>query len=579
MNGERPVLFGTRGMVVTGHHLATRAAVRVLALGGNAIDAGVAAGLTLGVVHPDMVCLGGVAPILLWPAGGAPVSISGLGRWPRAASLSWYNERFGDRLPEGVLQWVTPAALDAWLTALELYGTLRFADVAHDALVLARDGFAVHPFMAYNLRRQGEAAWRWPENNRLFYGGRQQPLKVGQRFRQPALAALLQRLIDVESRHADREAGIAAVRDYFYKGEPAAAIAEFAREHGGLLTREDLADFRVQVEPVVSATYHDLEIVGCGPWCQGPMLQQILRLLENFDLRSMGHNSPEYIHTVVEAIKLAAADREAWFGDPEFVPVPVAGLLHPEYARQRARLIRPDRAWPELPPAGNPWAFDDTPWGGRPSGARPSGRTYTGPAGTSDPMPDTSFVAVVDHEGNIFTATPSDPATDTPLVPALGLPASSRGRQSRLIPGHPNALEPWKRPRLTPMPAIVRRGGQPWIAFGTPGGDVQPQAMVQVLLNLFHFQMSPQEAVEAPRFATFSFPNSFAPHQYYPGLVMLENRLDPKVKEALEQLGHRVGMWEPWDWRAGGVCAIVWQEDGVLAGAADPRRESYGLGW
>lgn len=581
MNGNRPMIMGTKSMVVTGQPLATRAATRILAAGGNAVDAGVAAGLVLGVVHPDMVSVGGVAPILIRPAGGETATISGLGRWPRAAKLEWYLERFGDKMPPGVLQWVIPAALDAWITALEHYGRLRFADVAADAIALARDGFVVTPFIAFNLHRQGESVWRWTENNRVFLKGIRRVPEVGERLRQPELAVTLQGLVEAGERYGSRERSLAEVRAAFYQGEWGHRLAEFCREQGGWLSPEDLAAFRVKLEPPVRATYRDLEVIGCGPWCQGPVLQMILKILEGFDLQRLGHNSPEYIHTLCESFKLAMADREVYFGDPEFVPVPLAGLLDPGYARQRADLIRHDRACPEMPPAGDPLPFDDTPWGGISPKMVPMSadrRVYTGPQAQGDPMPDTSFVTVVDAEGNIFAATPSDPATDTPLVPGLGLAGSSRGRQSRLIPGHPNSLSPWKRPRLTPMPALVLRRGQPYAVLGTPGGDVQAQAMVQVLLNIAEFGMKPQVAVEVPRFASFSFPNSFAPHEYYPGLLKVEDRISTDTRAALKELGHRVEVWPAWDWRAGGVCVIQWLPDGVLAAGADPRRESYALG-
>jgi gamma-glutamyltranspeptidase/glutathione hydrolase len=580
VDGDRPLVMGTRAMVVTGHPLATRAAARVLACGGNAVDAGVAAGLTLGVVHPDMVSISGVAPILIHMKQSQPTTISGLGRWPRTAALDWYRERFGEQLPAGVLQWVVPGALDAWITALEQHGRLRFEAVAADAIALAKDGFAVTPFTAYNIRRQGETVWQWAENDRIFLGGARRAPAVGERLRQRELGALLQSLTDASAAASSRERGLAAARDTFYRGAIGKRLANYCQEQGGLLQWEDLADFRVKVEAPVRATFHDLEIVGCGPWCQGPVLQMILKMLEGYDLKAMGHNSPAYIHTLTEAFKLAMADRETYFGDPEFTPVPVAGLLHPGYARERARLIRPDRAWSEMPPAGNPLVYDETAWGSGGTLTAPvARRRFTGPQDQAEPKPDTSFVAIVDEEGNAFTATPSDPATDNPLVPGLGLGGSSRGRQSRLLPDHPSSLGPGKRPRLTPMPAMVLRSGEPWLLFGTPGGDVQPQAMTQVLLNLTAFAMPPQAAVEAPRFATYSFPDSFAPHAYYPGLLKLEERISAETQRSLRDLGHHVEPYGPWDWRAGGVCAIQRSADGILLAGADPRRESYALGW
>ena len=284
----------------------------------------------------------------------------------------------------------------------------------------------------------------------------------------------------------------------------------------------------------------------CGPWCQGPTLLQTLRLLEGMGLPRMGHNSADYGHTVIEALKLAFADREAFFGDPRFVDVPLTRLLSDDHARAQRQRIDMRRAAAALP-----------------RGAEPRRCT------------DTSYIAVVDRDGNAFSATPSDSAFDAPVVPGTGLVPSFCGCQSWGIPGHTSAVAPGKRPRLTPNPAIAFGADGSVMPFGSPGGDVQPQAMLQVLLNLQVFGMAPQAAVEAPRFATFSFPESFELHAILPGRLTLEARIDEGGARDLASRGHDVHWWPQWAWQAGGVCLPAANAArGSYCGAADPRRHS-----
>jgi gamma-glutamyltranspeptidase / glutathione hydrolase len=586
---HRPTVRGTQAMVASGHHLATLAALRLLERGGNAVDAGVAAGICLGVLQSDLVNFGGVAPLIVHMAGTRGAStLAGLGRWPRLASVALFRERCGGQIPPGVLRTVVPAAPDAWITALRRFGTMTFADVARDAIALARDGFPMHHFMANNIREE-EAAYRaWPANAAVYLpGGR--PPEVGQVFRQPALADTLERMVRAERAKAPagRDDALQAARDCFYTGELAEAMLDFHRREDGLLRREDLTAHRTPVEEAPHVSYRGLEVYGCGPWCQGPGLLQALNLLETFDLRALGHNSPAYIHTLTEVFKLVFADREAFIGDPDFVDVPLAGLLAKAYAAERRKQLDPQRAAPELPPPGDPWRFEQR---SRPAGTSSGAEGAGGPgrlsaAGAGGPGEtgerwDTSYVAVMDRWGNICSATPSDSAPQSPLVPELGIVLSGRGSQSWVDERHASSVAPGKRPRLTPAPALALRDGRPVLAFGTPGGDVQIQAMAQVLVNLLDFAMEPQQAVEAPRFATYSFPGSFAPHAYHPGLLRMEQRLGPEALEALARLGNRVEPWEDFSWRGGGVCVVRSDaERGILEGAADPRRECYALGY
>jgi gamma-glutamyltranspeptidase/glutathione hydrolase len=565
----RPDALGTHHAVAAGHPLAALAAHRILEAGGNAVDAGVAAGICLGVVHSDIVSFAGVAPIMVYEARRREVTtISGLGVWPRAATLEYYRDRCGGDMPDGLLRTVVPAAPDAWITALERFGTLGFAEVAQPAIELARDGFPLGRFVAGIIQANEGAYRRWPTSAPIYLPGGRAP-RAGERFVQADLGRTLTYLADEDraARRTGRSAGLAAARHAFYRGDVAAAIARYHQAEGGLLTREDLADFRVGLEPPVRARFGSREILTCGFWCQGPALLQMLQILDGVDLAALGHNEPAYVHTVTEAMKLAFADREAYYGDPRHVEVPAVGLLDPAYAAARRGRIDPARAWPAMPEPGAP------------AGAlRPPGHPAQTAAGSPAAL-GTSYAAVVDREGNAFSATPSDVSTDTPVIPGTGLAVSSRGSQGWLDPGHASAVAPGKRPRLTPSPAMVFAPGGEVMAFGTPGGDVQLQAMLQVFLNLAAFGMSPQRAVEAPRFATQSFPDSFWPHRYFPGRLTLEGRLPEATAEALRACGHEVRRWTDWEWRAGGVCVARVDQAGVRWGAADPRRDSYAVAW
>jgi gamma-glutamyltranspeptidase/glutathione hydrolase len=561
-------------MVSSGHYLASLAGVRILEQGGNAIDAGVAVGLCLNVLQPDEANFGGVAPILVYLAERDVVfSISGLGRWPRRASVDFFRVHHRGTIPTGIMSSLTPAAPDAWLTALDQFGTLSFAEVVAPAIELA-EGFPMYEQLNVNLTASRHKLLRWPSSRAVFMPDGE-VVAIGQLLRQADLAATLRGLAGVEraAMTYGRAAGLRAVRDAVYHGEIARRMAEFSAQAGGLLTEDDLGQFAVAVEPAHWVEYRGFRVHTNGYWCQGPVLLQALTLLEEFDLAELGHNTPEYIHLVVEVLKLAFADREQYQGDPEFVRVPERGLLSRAYADERRRQVDRVRASDGLPAAGNPWSYDDVaappPTSARRSPQPRAGRTRLG----------TTSLCAVDRWGNAFAATPSDLAIETPLVPGLGFIISNRGTQSWVDPRHPSSVQPWKRPRLTAMPALVTRGGRLWLALATPGGDSQPQAMLQVLVNLVDFGMELQAAIEAARFATFSFPLSFDPHAYEPNLLRVEDRLAASTMSVLLQRGHRVEPWPAWTPWSGVLCAI--QSDAAsprLTGAADPRKMAYAIG-
>jgi gamma-glutamyltranspeptidase / glutathione hydrolase len=573
---HRPTIAVTRHAISAGHYLAATAGFAILEAGGNAIDAGCAAGIALGVLQSDLVDVAGVAPIMIYHAASREVvTIEGLGTWPKALDPELFMREHGGKIPKGVLRTVVPAAPDAWITALRRYGTMSFGEVAAAATRLAREGFPMYPLMADSLKRHEAEHRGWPSSAAIFLPNGRLP-ETGEVFRQTDLAGSLQYMADEEraavSRSPDgrgREAGLKAARDAFYRGDIAKKIVAFMKEEGGLLSAEDLAGYRSPVTRPERRRFGDLEVYTCGAWCQGPVLLQTLALLEGTDLKGLGHNSADYVHHLAEALKLAFADREAYYGDPAMIEVPLATLISEEYAAERRKLIRPDRAWPEMPPPGElgsqaPRGFGDFPR----------------PLSDPNPEPDTSYVCVADRYGNLFSATPSDGSYGSPVVPGTGLIPSNRGSQSRPDPRHPAGVAPGKRPRLTPNPALAIKGGDRFMPFGTPGGDVQTQAMLQVLLNRFVFEQDVQSAIESPRFASYSYPSSFAPYDYYPGRLAIEARIPEPVIAELARRGHEIQRWPDWIYLAGAVCAIdVDRKRGVMEAGADPRRAAYALGW
>jgi gamma-glutamyltranspeptidase/glutathione hydrolase len=573
MKSLRPTIMGTRHLISATHYLAAEAGFKVLEAGGNAIDAGVAGGIALGVVQPEFVNVAGVAPIIVYAAAeDRVVTIPGLGTWPMALDPDYFMKNHGGKIPQSIMRTVVPAAPDAWITALERFGTMSFGEVAQSAIAYARDGFPTYPLM-HEIIAEHEAEYRKFPSNVDLYLPKGRPPQTGEVFVQTALARTLQHMVDQEKAASarGRAAGLAAARDAFYRGDIARAIVRHQQENGGILSADDLANYHSGFEDPVAATFGDINVYACGPWCQGPSLLQAMNLLDAAELKTFRHNSAEYLHRITEAVKLAFADREAYFGDPRMIDVPIKALLSREYAAMRRAMIRPDKAWPEMPPAGDPRKL---------AAQRPAAWAALVPQGAfSAPELDTSHCCVVDKHGNVFAATPSDGSYNTPVIPELGIIPSPRGSQNWGDPNHPSGVAPGKRPRLTPNPAIAIKPGKMKMPFGTPGGDVQTQAMLQVFLNIHLFGMEVQEAVEAPRVASYSYPSSFEPHAYHPGLLNLESRIDKATGDALGKLGHTIGWWPDWTWLAGAVCTVVAdQESGVLKGGADPRRPSYALG-
>jgi gamma-glutamyltranspeptidase/glutathione hydrolase len=573
----RPVVAGTQGVVATGHPLVSMAGMRMLLSGGNAFDAVVAAGFAAAVVEPTAsYTLCGECVALIHDArSGETHAVSGQGTAPGLATIPFFRGRQLDRIPTGPgaeahLSFTVPGAVDAYLTILERFGTKSVGEVLAPAVHYAERGFPMYEYM-HRMLAVPETRTQFdvypPGGHAVFYpGGRTPP--VGELFVQPALAGTLKRLVEADTRaRGDRLAGIAAARERFYRGDVAAMIGAFSERLGGLLRASDLADYRARVEPPLRTRFAGREILGQSAWTQGPVLMQALGMLATVDLRARGHNSAPYVHVVAEALKLAFADRERYYGD---VPdVPLTELLAPAYARERAALIRMERAMPAAPPAGE-----------RRRGA-PASFAFRGnaAAGASSAAADgTTHVAAIDREGNMICLTPSGGVfRKSAYAPELGCTLSTRSEMFVLEDRHPNGLAPGKRPRTTLVSYLICEDGVPTTTVGCPGGDDQAQADLQIILNLLVFGMNPQQAVEAPRFSTQTLVNSFYPRVYRPGQLNVEPGVAENTRAELRALGHTVS-----EIGACGIGAVVTRRDrstGVLSAGADPRRPTYALAW
>ncbi|MBY0228833.1 MAG: gamma-glutamyltransferase family protein [Gemmataceae bacterium] len=543
----RPLYLGRKGLLACGHYLAARAGQRMLDKGGNAIDAGVAAGFALNLLKPTLNGLGGENPILVWHAKDKKAySVSGQGFLAKVATLDAYRKLEIDRIPgDGYLGACVPAAFGTWAFALARFGTLTLADVLEPAIGFAADGFSMYPLLRHALQglsRRFQA--EWPSSAKLYLPGAKLP-KVGDLHVNADWAATMKKAAAQEAKnkkHGRAEAIMAAV-DWWYKGEVAERIVEWMktpikdaskRKHAGLLTRDDFAAWKPTLEEPATADYRGVTVVKCGPWTQGPVFLQQLKLLEGFDLAKMGHNSPTYIHTVAEAAKLAFADRERWYGDPAFVKVPLDRLLSKEYADERRKLIDPKKASLEMRPGDGP--------------PRKPGDVTELMEDVSDSHDhDTTHACSVDAHGNLFAATCSGGwIPSSPVIPGLGFPMGTRGQMFDLDGHRPNAPAPRKRPRTTLTPSLALKKGEPWMAFGTPGGDQQDQWTLQFFLNVVDFGMGLQEAIDAPSFHSTHFPSSFYPRKAVPGGLVCEDRISEATRKELASRGHKVTAVGPW---------------------------------
>ena len=571
----RPEITGARGIVAAGRHYSVAAGIQVMQQGGNAIDAGVASVLAASVVEISHFGFGGESPLLIYEAKtGRAVVISGQGPAPKAATPELFAAK-GKVDSNGPLGATVPAMLDAVAIALQEFGTLRFEQVMAPALELA-DGFPMYEFLRTQMLRERKNCEPYPDTMRIYYRDGRVP-EVGELFRQPELARTLRTILSAEKaawlKTKNRKAAIQAGRDAFYKGSLARRIADATRAAGGVLSYEDMAGYKGRMEQPVRSTFHGFEVLKAGPWNQGPVLLQTLNLLEGFDLKAMGHNSAEYIHTVHEAIKLAYADRNAYYGDPDFVKVPLAGLLSKPYAAKRRALITREASLEQR--IGDPFEFDSSM---KAPAARYTPHSQGKKAGENG---DTTCVDAVDKDGNLFSATPSSGwllggafiAGDT------GVPMSNRMQVFDLDPLSPNVLVGGKRPRTTLTPTVVLKDAKPFLAISTPGGDSQDQQVLNVLLGLLAFGMDVQRAIEAPRINSLHPHASFDNHESLPGVLEIESRVDEGVRKELEARGHKLRVLGPYSMSTGVVAVGVNPATGTLRGGADVRRERYVFGW
>jgi gamma-glutamyltranspeptidase / glutathione hydrolase len=579
----RPELRGTFGMVSSTHWLASAAGMAMLERGGNAFDAAVAAGFVLQVVEPHLNGPGGDLPIIAYDAGRDRVFVvNGQGPTPAAASIDHFRGLGLDLVPgTGLLPACVPGAFGAWMLLLAEHGTVRPRDVLEPAIGYAEGGFPALPGVAQAVA--GAAPLfraEWPSSAEVWLAdGLPVP---GARLRNPLLAATWRRLLaEAESASGDRDGQVEAALAAFYDGFVAEAIDAFVataevmdtsgRRHKGLLTGDDLHGWRAGVEPPVTADHHDWTVCKTGPWGQGPVFLQQLALLDGFDLAAMGLGSEAYVHTVVECAKLAFADREAWYGDPAAVDVPLDGLLDPGYAAERRALVG-DAASMELRP-------------GSPDGRAPRLPTIrempaAAVAGTAEPtLGDTCHVDVADRHGNLVAATPSGGwLQSSPAVPGLGFCLGTRAQMLWLEEDLASSLAGRRRPRTTLSPSLALRDGEPCLAFGSPGADAQDQWTLQFFLAHARLGLDLQQAIDAPAFTCHHWPSSFWPRRAEPGRLVVEDRLSPATVAALRARGHRVEVAGPWS--QGRTCAAGRDPaTGMLVAAANPRgRQAYAVG-
>lgn len=556
---------GFRGAISSEHYLSALAGADLLKMGGNAFDAAAAATLVETVVNPHMATIGGECPMLIYPqAERKVISINGNTQVSADATLDEYRKRGVDLIPpDGVLAAGVPACFSALGQVLIRYGSLPLEVIIEPALSLAREGFPLHEGILtmprFSLAANHEKILeQWPATAQLYLEPDGSLPPAGKRFRNPALAGMLSLLADEAERAGGngRAAGIRAALNAFYRGDIATEIVSFVKERDGFLSRDDMARFETRFEQPVAIDFMDTTVFKCGPWSQGPVFLQHLQLLEGRDLQSMGHNSADYLHLWVEAAKLAYADREQYYADPEQVSVPMAELLDRGYAAKRRLLIDPSQASalhrPGDPRHGQALLADEQVvrfknWGH-----------------------GTVHVDVVDAQGNMAALTPSGGwLSGNEVIRALGFPLTSRAQTFFLEPSHPNVLAPGKRPRTTLSPSFAFRRGRPWMAFGTMGGDQQDQWTSQFFLNRVVFGMPVQEAIEAPKVTCDQVPGTFHPHDMFPLKIRPEGRISPRVLDQLSELGHTVQV-DP-DWIAGYICAVERQPDGLLRAGCDPR--------
>jgi gamma-glutamyltranspeptidase / glutathione hydrolase len=575
MSTMRPVVRGRTQAAASMKPEATQAAERILMAGGNAFDAAVASQAVLGLVDAASNGVGSDAVILVYDAKAKTVvSINAEGTAPKLATIDWYKKNLDGKLPQSdtLLSGTVPGVVDAWYLLLDRWGTMSFAQVLQPAIEIAENGFPIGERMASAIATSRKLK-KYPSSVKVYFPGGDAP-KAGDIFKNPDLGRTLRKLVEAEKANAakGRHEALKAARDRFYKGDIARTMAKFSEEQGGLFRYEDFAEYTAKFETPVSTDYRGYRVYKNASANQGPTELFALNILEGYDLKALKHNSPEYIHTSIEAVKLALADREKYLGDMDFIQIPFEGLLSKDYARERRALIDPAKASLDMRPGVAEKFTKSTAPLDRP--------IHINLEGEADHEGDTSYLAVIDKDRNMVSFEPSlHSGFGTGVVMGdLGFIFNCRGDYYSLVPGEANALAPGKRPRSTLQSTLVMKGTQPFMIVGSPGGDDQVFRTMQTLMNVVDFGMNVQEAIEAPRWATRSFPASPFPHTMYPGEMSVEQRVPEAVRAGLIARGHKLRVGGAWT--MGSLAAIlVDPKTGVLNAGTDPRVDAYAIAW
>ena len=571
----RPVIRGRHGAVASMKAEATEATRRILDMGGNAFDAAVGGQAALAVTDFSLNGVGSDAVLLVYNAREKKVySINAEPKAPKLATIEWYQKNNGGKIPEsdGLLSGGLPGVVDAWYQLLNRWGTMTFAQVLQPAIDLADNGFPLSELGASYIAESTKIG-KYPTTLKIYRPNGRSP-KAGEILKNPDLARTLRKLVEAEKANQSkgRHEALKAARDRFYKGDIAKDLAAFSEANGGLFRYEDFAGYTAEVETPVSVNYRGYQIYKNPSASQGPAELIALNLLEGYDLKAMGHNSADFLHTNVEAVKLAMGDREKYLGDMDFIKIPYDGLLSKDYAAERRKLIDPAKASLDLRP-GTPEKFV----AGSSVLDRPVHEVLDGNASHTG---DTSYIAVVDKDHNMVSFEPSlHSLFGTGVVMGdTGIIFNCRGDYYSLVRGEANALEPGKRPRSTLQSTLIMKDGEPYAILGSPGGDDQVMRTMQTLINMIDFGMNIQQAIEAPRWTSRSFPASPFPHTMYPGDMGVESRIPESTRQALIARGHKLRVDPPWSLGSNGGIVID-SSTGVLSAGADPRVDAYAWAW
>lgn len=578
---QRPIVRGTHGIVSSGSPLVSGVALDVLQRGGNAADAGAAALFAAMVVEHTHHSLGGESAILYYDAAKRKAfAVNGVGPAPQLATWDFFKNLGYIPNQDSFLIAPVPGTLDGVVLTLDKFGTRSLTEMMLPAIRFAEEGHPIDEIVVKWINDSKTILQKWPGSVAAFLPNGQVP-KPGDIWVQPTYAATLKKIAAGELKHIfrGRSRAMEAARDVFYKGEIARALDEFSRANGGLIRYEDLANYHARLEEPLSTTYGEYQVFSVGTWTQGPMLLEVLNMLEGKNLGALPQNSPQYIHNIIEAFKLAYADRHAYYADPYFVPVPQKGIVSKGFGAERGALIDPAVAAMNVPP-GWPWQWE--PRAALPS--KPDALLASNNVAKEERYQiDTTAIVIIDRQGNMFATTSSNNMgvqRSGVTAPALGFVLSGRLRQFSLDPNNPNVVAGGKIPRITPAPSMALKNGEPYIAWTTPGEDVQMQANLQVFFNVIHYGMDLQSAVEAPRFRSLHGPDAAYPQAMLPGEMRIEPRIPADVMSTLTAMGHKVKTEPDWAESSGGMVVVTRDPvTGVLQAGADPRRSCYAAGW